>query len=72
MLAGQARVLRSAATMPPEIQAQVTRKRKAGDADAAIDPMADPVVKAAVRATSFEVLVGFQLDDQALAWNALK
>jgi hypothetical protein len=69
---GQAQVLRSAATLPPDIQAQVTRKRKAGDADAAIDPLADPTVKAAIRATSFEVLVGFQLDDQALAYNALK
>jgi len=69
---GQGQVLRSAATLPPEIQAQISRKRKAGDADAAIDPLADPQVKAAVRATSFEVLVGFQLDDAALAWNALK
>lgn len=69
---GQAQVLRSAATLPPDIQAQISRKRKAGDADAAIDPLADPTVKAAIRATSFEVLVGFQLDEAALAYNALK
>ncbi|MGL4542009.1 MAG: hypothetical protein ACRCUI_05825 [Polymorphobacter sp.] len=69
---GQARVARAATTLPPEIQAQISRKREPGDADAAIDPLADPTVKAAVRATSFEVLVGFQLDDAALAYNALK
>lgn len=69
---GQASVSRAATTLPPDIQAQITRKREPGDADAAIDPLADPTVKAAVRATSFEVLVGFQLDEAALAYNALK
>jgi len=69
---GQARVSRAATTLPPDIQAQISRKREPGDADAAIDPLADPTVKAAVRATSFEVLVGFQLDEAALAYNALK
>jgi hypothetical protein len=34
--------------------------------------MSDPQVRAAVRAASFEVLVGFQLDDAALAYNVGK
>ncbi|MEN9932376.1 MAG: hypothetical protein RIS17_949, partial [Pseudomonadota bacterium] len=41
-------------------------------ADAATDPMADPEVRAALRAASFEVLIGFQLDDRALAYNIAK
>jgi hypothetical protein len=65
-------VARSAATLPPEIQAKVTRKRKASDLDAAVDPMADPQVRAALRAASFEVLIGFQLDEAGLAYNVSK
>lgn len=67
-----ARVSRAAAQLPTEIQDRISRKRKAGDLDAATDPLADPEVRAAVRAASFEVLVGFQLSDQALAYNATK
>lgn len=70
--AANARVARSAAALPPEIQQRITRKRKATDLDAATDPLADPEVRAAVRAASFEVLVGFQLGDDALAYNVTK
>lgn len=63
---------RGAATLPDEIRARITRKRKAGDTDAALDPLADPEVKAAVARASFEVLVGFQLDDGQLAYNATR
>lgn len=65
-------VSRSASTLPPEIQAKVARKRKATDADAAVDPLADPQVRAALRAASFEVLLGFQLDEAGLAYNVSK
>jgi hypothetical protein len=44
-----------------DIRKRITRKRKAGDADAAVDPLAEPDVKAAVARATFEVLVGFQL-----------
>ena len=71
-VSAQATVLRAAATLPAELQARLTRKRKATDLDASIDPLADPEVRAAVRATTFEVLVGFQLDDAALAYNITK
>lgn len=63
---------RTAATLPPEIRDRITRKRKAGDTDAAVDPLADPEVKAAVARSSFEVLVGFQLDETQLAYNATR
>ena len=71
---GQAtgQVLRSAATLPDDIRRQITRERKPGDADAAIDPLADPTVRAAVQRASFELLVGFQLTPEQLAYNATR
>jgi hypothetical protein len=65
-------VLRSAATLPEDVRRQVTRERKPGDPDAAIDPMSDPTVRDAVRRASFEVLVGFQLTQEQLAYNATR
>src|SRR3546814_6958089 len=51
----------AAATLPADIQEQIMRKRKPGDADAAVDPLSLPEVKAAVQRASFELLVGFQI-----------
>lgn len=68
----QAQVHRSAIALPPEIQERIQRERKPDEADALIDPMSNPQVRAAVRAASFEVLVGFQLDDASLAYNVGK
>jgi hypothetical protein len=62
----------AAATLPAEIRERITRKRRAGDADAAVDPLSDPEVKAAVARASFEVLVGFQLNEKQLAYNATR
>lgn len=70
--AGTARVLRSAATLPEDIRRQITRERRAGDPEAAIDPMADPAVRAAVERASFEVLVGFELTEAQLRHNATR
>jgi hypothetical protein len=67
-----ASVLRSAATLPEEVRKNITRERKAGDADAALDPMADPTVRAAVQRATFELLVGFQLTPEQLAYNATR
>ncbi len=67
-----AQVLRSAATLPEDIRRQITRERKPGDADAALDPMADPAVRAAVSRATFEFLVGFQLTREQLAYNATR
>lgn len=65
-------VQRAALTLPEDIRHQITRERKPGDPDAAIDPMADPNVREAVRRASFEVLVGFQLTNDQLAYNATR
>jgi hypothetical protein len=65
-------VNRAAATLPADIQQKITRKRKAGDTDAALDPMADPEVKAAVARASFEVLIGLQLSQDQLQYNATR
>jgi len=69
---GGAYVDRSAATLPEDIRRRITRKRRAGDEDAAVDPLTEPDVKAAVARSTFEVLVGFQLDDKQLAYNATR
>ena len=66
------RVLRSAATLPEDIRRQITRERRPGEADAAIDPMADPAVRAAVERARFELLVGFELDQEQLRYNATR
>ena len=63
---------RAAATLPEDIRERITRKRKAGDEDAAIDPLADPVVREAVARTSFELLIGFQLSQADLQYNATR
>jgi hypothetical protein len=65
-------VLRSAATIPEDIEREITRKRKPGDLNAALDPMADPKIRTAVARHSFEVLVGFQLTPEQLAYNATR
>ncbi len=68
----QSRVSRAVATLPLETQRRINRKRRPGDPDAAVDPMAEPAVQAALRAASFEMLVGFQLSDAELAYNVTK
>jgi hypothetical protein len=60
---------RAAATLPADIQQRITRKRKAGDEDAAIDPLSIPDVRAAVQRASFELLIGFQLTQDQLEYN---
>jgi hypothetical protein len=69
---GSAYIDRAEATLPAEIRERITRKRKAGDPDAAVDPLSDPDVKAAVTRANFEVLVGFNLDEKQLAYNVTR
>jgi hypothetical protein len=63
---------RAEATLPEEVRRRITRRRKAGEEEAAVDPLAEPEVRAALARASFEVLVGFQLNDQQLAYNATR
>lgn len=65
-------VLRSAATLPQDIRRQITRVRRPGDPDAAVDPMADPAVRAAVERARFELMVGFELTAEQLRYNATR
>lgn len=69
---GATYVDRAEATIPEDIRQRIVRKRKAGDADAAIDPLSEPEVRAAVTRATFEVLVGFQLDNEQIAYNATR
>lgn len=62
----------ASARLPDDIIARITKKRKAGDADAALDPLADPAVKAAIVRSSFEMLVGFQLTEEQLRYNVTR
>ncbi|MEH6789039.1 hypothetical protein [Parasphingorhabdus sp.] len=62
----------SAARLPEDVIDRLTRKRKPGDPDAALDPLADPEIKAAVARSSFELLVGFQLTPAQLQYNATR
>lgn len=65
-------VSRAEATLPQEIRDRLTRRRKAGDEDAAVDPLTQPEVRSAVAKASFEALVGFQLNDAQLRYNATR
>ncbi len=65
-------VNRAAATLPADIRERITRRRRAGDVDAALDPLSTPEVRAAIQRTRFEMLVGFQLNEQQLAYNATR
>lgn len=63
---------RAAATLPEDIRQQITKEREPGDPDAALDPLADPAVRAAVDRATFELLVGFQLTQEQLAYNVTR
>lgn len=62
----------AAAKLPDDVLKELNRKRKAGNADAAVDPLSSPRIRDAVRAATFEHLVGFQLTGDQLAYNATR
>jgi hypothetical protein len=66
------RVNRGAAALPENVRQILTRPRKSGEVDAAIDPLAEPGVRAAVANATFEHLVGFQLTQDQLKYNATR
>jgi hypothetical protein len=67
-----ARISRSAATLPENVRAILTKPRKVGDPDAAIDPMSDPAIRTAVANASFSHLVGCELTQDQLKYNATR
>jgi len=66
------RVNRSAATLPASARAAITRERKPGDPQAAIDPLSDPAIREAVANATFEHLIGFQLTQDQIRYNATR
>jgi hypothetical protein len=69
---GGAVINRAAATLPEDIRTKLTKRRKADDPDASIDPLSAPNVRAAVQRASFELLIGFQLTADQLQYNATR
>ena len=67
-----AEIERALATLPASVGERLNRKRKATDADASVDPMTEPTIRAAVNQANFELLIGFQLNDDQLAYNATR
>ena len=67
-----ARVNRAAATLPESVQREITRERKPGEVEAAIDPLSDPAIRSAVAQASFEHLIGFQMTAEQLRYNATR
>ncbi len=67
-----ASVSRAAATLSDDVKRRITERRKAGKESAAIDPLSAPDVRAAVLRATFEALVGFQLTDDQLKYNATR
>ena len=67
-----ARIARSAAVLPEDVREILTRERKVGEAEAAIDPLTDPAVREAVARASFQHLIGFQLTPEQLRYNATR
>jgi len=67
-----AQVDRAAASLPEDVRRELTRKRKTGDADAAVDPLSDTKIRDAVARATFEHLIGFQLSQEQLRYNATR
>lgn len=69
---GGAYIDRAEATLPDDIRQHITERRRAGEDEAAIDPLTEPDVRAALARANFEMLVGFQLSEDQLAYNATR
>lgn len=65
-------VAKAEATLPAAIRQQITKRRRPGDTEAALDPLTLPEVRAAITRSRFEMLVGFQLTEEQLAYNATR
>ncbi len=63
---------RAAATLPDDIRARLTRRRRAGDEEAATDPLSEPDVRTAVARATFELFIGFQLTQDQLQYNVTR
>ncbi len=64
--------LKGSPSLPEDVRRRLTEKRKAGNEDAATDPLSKPEIRQAVLRASFEALVGFQLTQDQLKYNATR
>ncbi|MEQ1509235.1 MAG: hypothetical protein ABL909_02385 [Sphingopyxis sp.] len=69
---GGAYIDRSALELPADIRERITRRRRAGDQDAAVDPLTETDIRAAVTRATYELLVGFQLTQEQLQYNVTR
>ena len=67
-----ARISLAATALPENVRQLLTRPRKAGEADAAVDPLTDPAVRDAVARATFEQIIGFQMSPAQLRYNATR
>ncbi len=63
---------RASVGLPEDVRDKLVTRRKSGDVNAAIDPLSDPLVRAAVARATFEHLIGFQLTQDQLRYNATR
>lgn len=63
---------RAEATLPEDIRQRITRRREAGEDAAAVDPLTEPDVQAAIARATFDLLIGFQLTEDQLRYNATR
>jgi len=68
----QININRASTGLPVEVRQKLTQRRKSGDVNAAIDPLSDPTVRAAVARATYEHLIGFQLSQAQLRYNATR
>jgi hypothetical protein len=66
------RVNRGVASLPEDVRLTLVRPRKPGDPGAAVDPMTDPAIRTAVANATFEHLIGFQMSQDQLRYNATR
>jgi hypothetical protein len=66
------RVNRGVATLPEDVRQKLVKPRKSGQSDAAVDPLTDPTIRTAVANATFEQLIGFQLTQDQLRYNATR
>ena len=62
----------AATSLSAEVRRKLTAPRKVGKVEAAVDPMTDPAVRDAVARATFEHLIGFQLTQDQLRYNATR
>jgi hypothetical protein len=66
------RINRASTALSDEVRTKLTQRRKSGDVNAAIDPLSDPTVRAAVARATYEHLIGFQLSNEQLRYHATR